>query len=329
MSISITILTACFSVGIIIIFVLIVVSIGIRAQIIRNRAKTEDVMSFTPVNIYSLLSVRRLFSIYHLSFSDGYRFSGETHPFWEIGYILRGTCGITSGDSVYVCTPGDMLVHEPDRFHNIWVEDSAECEMFTISFDGYGFEGRLESGKYTLSEEERRCIEMILSELPRLFGGYDKTEYTQLLLTSSPDNAGYQLIKSYLEILCLSIIRRGKNARENALGDTRSLCYAKITAFLRDNVEKPLTVGDISREVFESKGKIKEIFRLFTGGGVMQYFNRLRCEYIMRRISKGDTVRAISADMGFSSPAYLSYFFKRETGMTVREYQKANSRTGG
>ena len=125
-------------------------------------------MSFTPVNIYSLLSVRRLFSIYHLSFSDGYRFSGETHPFWEIGYILRGTCGITSGDSVYVCTPGDMLVHEPDRFHNIWVEDSAECEMFTISLDGYGFEGDL-NGQIHPFGRGAPCIEMILSELPRLF----------------------------------------------------------------------------------------------------------------------------------------------------------------
>lgn len=55
----------------------------------------------------------------------------------------------------------------------------------------------------------------------------------------------------------------------------------------------------------------------------MKYFNHLRCEHIMRLLSEGRSVKDIVADMNFSSPYHLSYFFKRETGMATREYSKS------
>lgn len=167
-------------------------------------------MDFVPVNVYSLLSVRRLYSIYHLTFSKGYSYPGESHNFWELGYLISGCSGATSGDAIYRCSAGDAVLHAPNQFHSMWVDNDMPCEMFMISFDGTGFEHRLPSGKYTLLDNEKSSIDHILQEIPRLFSGYDLTEFTRLFSTSSPDNVGYQIIKSHLELICLSLIRRGE-----------------------------------------------------------------------------------------------------------------------
>ena len=107
------------------------------------------------------------------------------------------------------------------------------------------------------------------------------------------------------------------------MSDADSLCYAKITAYLRDNIERKLTLEDICRGVYESPAKIKEVFRRFTNGGVIHFFNQMRCEHIMRLLEEGYSVKHIANTMQYSSPYYLSYFFKRETGLTPYEYKTA------
>ena len=281
---------------------------------------------YLPVPVYSLLSIRSLFSIYYMTYDNGFVFTGESHNFWEFALVISGEAVVASEDSVYLCQQGDGILHEPNRFHSLRIESPAPCKLFTISFDGTGLSSRLQSGQYKLTPGEQRCVHRILEELSLLFGEQDETEFTHFFSSASPDNVGFQIIKSHLELLCLSLVRRGNAARGLPSRDARSRTYARIVAFLRDNVEKSLTLQNISRGVYESPAKIKEIFRSFTGGGVMQHFNHLRCEHIMHLLSEGHSVKDIAETMGFSSPYYLSYFFKRETGMTARDYLKSQKK---
>ena len=274
---------------------------------------------YKPIKIYSLVSIRNLYTVFLDCYKKGFVFTGESHDFWELTFVLDGCAVIVSDNNVYRCKTGDLFVHEPNTFHSMRVDEGSFCKAFTISFDGFGLSKRLAGGQYTLQQNEWNCTRGILDEFKNLFG--DKTDFTHLLLQLAPDNIGVQIIKNQLELLCLSIISRGKRARGLPSDDAHSRTYAKIVAYLRDNVQKNLSVDDISRAVFESPTKIKDIFRSYTGGGVMQFFNRLRCEYVIEQIHDGKSVKDIAAAMEFSSPCYLSYFFKRETGKTIREYK--------
>ena len=283
-------------------------------------------LEYLPVQVYSLLSIRSLYTIYLMTYEAGYVFPGESHDFWEFGLVLSGGTTITSDDNVYHCSEGDALLHAPNCFHSMRVDESAPCRLFTISFGGTGLSSRLHSGQYKLTPGEQRCVYRIMEELALLFGEQDQTEFTRFFSSASPDDVGFQIIKSHLELLCLSLVRRGDAARGLPSKDARSRTYARIVAVLRDHVEENLTLQNISRGVYESPAKIKDIFRTFTGGGIMQYFNHLRCEHIMYLLSEGHSVKDIAETMGFSSPYYLSYFFKRETGMTAREYLKSRKK---
>ena len=272
--------------------------------------------------VYSLLSARTLYAVARTNFSGGFSFPGERHNFWEFSYIVEGSIGCTSGDHVYICHAGDGILHAPNQFHTMWVNESDACEIFTIAFDGTGMESRLHSGKYKLTEVEKHGACCILEELEALLKASGCESFEDLKDLPSANRVEFQMIKSYLEIICLSLVRRGRHINGKPLADADSLCYAKITAFLRDNIEQKLTLEDICRGVYESPAKVKEVFHRFTNGGVMHYFNQMRCDYAMQLIAAGNSVKSIADTMHFSSPYYLSYFFKRETGMTPQQYKK-------
>lgn len=272
---------------------------------------------YKPIKVYSLLSIRNLYTVFLDRYEKGFVFLGEAHGFWELTVVLEGNAVLVSENNVYHCAAGDVLIHAPNTFHSMRVDDGNYCKAFTISFDGSGLSSRLVAGQYRLKKNERLCVDGILNEFKKLFG--DKTDFTHLICDLPPDNIGVQILKNQLELLLLSLISRGERGLPSA--DARSRTYTKIVEYLRDNVQKNLSVDDISRAVFESPTKIKDIFRLYTGGGVMKYFNHLRCEHIIEQLGEGKSVKDIAQIMEFSSPYYLSYFFKRETGKTIREYK--------
>ncbi len=278
-------------------------------------------MNYTPVKVYSLLSVRNLYTIYHLTFKNDYIFPGESHNFWELDYFMDGEAGITSGDKIYECRKGDMVVHRPNVFHTAWSYSPYPYEVFTISFDGIGFENIMPGGKIMLNTNEIYNINSIIEEIPAMFEGYDINEYTQLNSTSTPDDIGYQIIKNHLELLCLSIGRRGADAVGEASQTNKSMRYSEIVLYMKENIDRNLTVEDICHDIYETPGTLKAIFKLFTGGGIMKYFNHLRCEHCIQLIHSGLTIKEIADRMNFSSQFYLTYFIKRETGLTPSSFK--------
>lgn len=284
----------------------------------RNETKNNHVWA----QVYSQLSIDVLYGMYPMSYSGGFVFPGETHDFWEFSLVLEGNVTAISEDNIFNCVAGDGILHSPNLFHGMRMEENCKCKMFTISFDGTGLSSYLSAGLYKMTDKEKRCVHRILEEIKELFGEIAEKEYLLELEKVSRNDIGFQIIKNNLELLCLSLARRGSGARGKSLKDERSKIYAETIAFLKENVERNITIEDISRGVFRSKTKLKTVFRDFTGGGVMQYFNRLKCEHIIRLLEEGESVKDIAERMEFSSPYYLSYFFKREMGMTAREYLK-------
>ena len=276
------------------------------------------------VHLYSPLAVRELFTIFHETFAESYSFSGETHNFWELSYIIDGHANIVVGDKIYDCSAGSLILVSPNLFHRIWITDKHQCEFLTITFDGMKLEKYLSAGKYTASEAEDHLAKSIVQELPLLLN-YDASSIS-LPPLSSANNISYMMIKNMLELLCLSLSRREKEEKELPLQTESARCFAKALSYLQEHIEENLNIEQISAGIYESASKLKYIFRLYTGSGIMQHFHRMRIEHIIRLLREGYKVNEIATRMNFSSPYYLSYFFKRETDTTIRQYQQQNAK---
>lgn len=277
-----------------------------------------------PIPLHSIISIHNIYTVNLNTFQSGFTYTGEQHPFWEFSYIHQGSIGLTAENEVYHCHAGQAVIHAPNMFHSMWVENMSSCTSITIAFDGHGFLNHLKPGNYVLSDEEKCIINLITQDLIQLTDDKSQTRFECFFNDMSPNSPIVQIFKNRLELLFLSLMQNHDTINVSPRQDIKAQRYAKIITYLKENAHRNLTITTISKEIFESPSTIKEVFRHFTGNSIMKFYNHLRCEHIMQLLAKGYNAKIISEMMEFSSPYYLSHFFKRETGMTIREYIKSN-----
>ena len=236
------------------------------------------------------------------------------------GYFVEGEAGVTSDGRVFECAAGDMTIQPPGAFHSMWASNDKNFKILIVSFSGDGLDYTLPHGKVKLSQSEIFIADKLMEEIPSVFSGYDVNEFERLQDKASPGNAGYQIVKNYIELLCLSLIRRGSEAQCSVSEQKKSVQFAGVVAYLKENLQNNLTFEDICRGVSESPSSLKAMFRKYSGGGVMKYYNYLRCEYCVKLLRDGRSITDIMAAVNFTSQNYFSYFFKRETGVPPSRY---------
>ena len=139
--------------------------------------------------------------------------------------------------------------------------------------------------------------------------------------------AGEQLIRLYLELLLLSMIRRNlpnpvKPAEEIwAPGGGGSAAYIQIMDYLKAHICGYVTIEDICRENLIGRSQLQKIFREQHNCGVIDFFTKMKVEYAKELIrEKNQNFTQISEFLGYSSIHYFSRQFKKITGMTPSEY---------
>ena len=125
--------------------------------------------------------------------------------------------------------------------------------------------------------------------------------------------------KNLLEVLFWSLNRRKEESR-SPIRDTKASMFSDVVQYLEDNVDAALTVEDICARMAIGRTTLKELFKTYTGAGVMKYYNVLRIRRAMALIGEGRPMSEISEIMNFSSQNYFSSFFKRETGTSPSKY---------
>lgn len=279
-------------------------------------------MEHTPMTLPRAVNVEKLYTLYHITMEDPYRFPGEQHPFWEMDCVLRGSAGITSGSEVFRLEAGEAILHPPGRFHKLWT-DGEDCEMFWFSFDGTGLADFLTPGKYRLGREDLERIGGILA-IAGSVPGFTSSGCLASLPERAPES---QLLRLSLEALCLSLWRRRADTAQPR-SDAAAWLFSSIIAYWQEHAEDGVSMEETARALGCSTDRISRILHRFAGMSPVRYYLRIRCERAAALLLSGESVSRTAEKMNFSSPYYFSCFFRRETGMTPREYVRRNASAG-
>ncbi len=279
---------------------------------------------YEPIKPHSKINIISIYSFYNLCFPKNFRFDGERHNFWELAYIVDGEVGITSEEELYSCKAGDLIIHKPNAFHTCWNIHKSNMKIFTITFNGNGLDSTLFHGKIKLDAKDRELIDALIEETKQCFHEtdgeyyYNSLQYEQLKVEKD-----FQILKNYLEILCIKI---GKYAEKLNIHlenhSEQALKYKKIVLYLNKNVRLNLTIEKISKDLFESPSNLKRLFHKFANCGIINYYNNLRIDYAIKLLCEGKRMNEIANEMNFSSQNYFSSFFKKHMGIAPIAYQK-------
>lgn len=103
----------------------------------------------------------------------------------------------------------------------------------------------------------------------------------------------------------------------------KQLLINQIKAYMKLNLDKPLTIQQLSQAFLISASSLKKSFKAETNTSIMAYFKTLRMTAAKELISAQElSFTQIAAQLGFSSVHHFSAAFKTYTGMTPSSYAK-------
>lgn len=281
--------------------------------------------------IENLFSVSKIVTVHYLEYPANYVFNGESHDFWEIVYIDRGKVFIGRDEEAEsTLRQGQMTFHRPDEFHKIRADGVLPANVFVISFDmrPYSF-GYFNGLTVTATKSQQTMISGMMAEAKKTFHMPPFDPHIKKLERRADAPAGgMQMIRLYLEMLLIDILRGGitSDAAPVVLvrdGDREAALSESILAFLTESVEKKLTLSDVCAHFHYGKTYLSKSYKNQTGESIMQSFTRIKVERAKQLIREGRlNFSEIAAVLAFESYAHFSRTFKAMTRLSPKDYAR-------
>lgn len=131
------------------------------------------------------------------------------------------------------------------------------------------------------------------------------------------DTAKTQSMSNIAEILVKHILL------ENILKPNFDANIQKAVYYINNNLEKDLSIQNISKNVNISKSVLYRRFHSYFNCTISEYINKKRIEKSVELLTKSDlSIEDIAQTIGYISGSYYSKIFKKEKGISPLKYKK-------
>lgn len=288
-------------------------------------------MSYESVSLKSELSIENLYSIHYFEYMSTFTFPGESHDFWELLFVDKGEVQIQAGEKSHLLRKGDIIFHKPNEFHSVSANGKVAPNLVVVSFACNApcmsfFEDKI----LTISETEHNYLGIIVHEAGKAFEGrLDDPYQTKLIKSENVPFGSEQLIKNYLELFLISILRRQdqkpvhtslKFTAHNADNEV----YHKVIQYMEDHLNDFISIEQLCKDTLVGRSKVQNIFRDRHHCGVINYFSMMKIDMAKQLIRNNNmNFTQVSECLGYTSIHYFSRQFKKITGMTPSEYSSS------
>ena len=283
-------------------------------------------MGYVSVKIPDSFSVNGIYTLFKRDFSHTSGVGNpDVHDFPEIIYITAGKhCVIIDGCENWL-SEGQIILYAPGAVHS--GKAVGDYSLAIVSFDA---DTRALSPLYnhpiTLNEKQRNLLDEIFDEGCKCFTiRTEENGVAGMVLTGDADERTLYGIKKRLELFLIDLLKTEGEGGNQKNPSASNRDFEEVVRFLRERVDKTLTVRDIADGCGMSISKIKYLFRDNYGAGVIDCFNAMKIAKAKELIRERKlNFSEIAESLSFKSLHYFSRYFKKSTGMTPSEYLKRN-----
>jgi len=245
---------------------------------------------------------------------------GESHSFWEFLYLESGHLRVLVDGNLYSISPGELILYPPHAFH--CVAASSGTTACNVSFDTNSPALLNQTGQVLmLSHSAQEDFARILSMSKRVLSLKDTEADRATLLRDNATQADIQRLANHLELFLLELCNTETRSNNK---NFRNEQFAAFHDYLKKNMDKNLTLENISDGCAVSVAKLQKLCRDYCGCGPVTYFISLKIGAAKQMMKDSSlNITQISDRLGFSSVHYFSRLFKEKTGMTPSEFAKS------
>lgn len=278
----------------------------------------------------NLINVSKIVTIHYFEFEKNFKTEGESHDFWEFVYVDKESIVCHADGVEIILNKGEILFHKPNEFHILAANGKNPPNVFIVSFvcksEAMKF---FENKKISVAKNNAKYIYNILNEGRKTFDiSFSDPNLKKMQLLASPSLGGEQIIKNYLEIFLINLLRS-----QTETGNVNSIFIREqeyavkqisdIIYLLENSVCTTLTIDEILKNTYYGRAYLMRLFKKETGCSIMEYFIKLKIDKAKDLLRDNQlSVREISDKLAFNEPNYFTKTFKRITGFTPSAYRR-------
>ncbi len=280
--------------------------------------------------IENLLLVNKIVTLHRFSFDKDFASPGESHNFWEIVFAARESLVCEADGREIILEEGEVLFHKPNEHHILKANGRRAPQVLVVSFECKSEAMRFFEEKKLRPDD--RCLRLFYSVFEEGERTFDMSESDpdrqRMELLSAPTLGGEQLIKNYLELFLITLMRSLTETEQGnpvfvEKSELQSRLVPNILRMMEESLGGGLRVEDIARQTNYSRAYVFREFKRATGKSLMSYYNERRIRHGADLLAEGSlSVREIAERLGFDTPNYFSKSFKRILGVTPSVYKK-------
>ncbi len=250
----------------------------------------------------------------------------HTHDYYEFYLFLEGDLDLEISGHARPLHPGDMVLVPPGVSHHALMHSSDRPYRRFVLWVSQEYAARLlkESPDYVFlmqrAATSARCyyhfheaeFSSIQSRLIRLLEEFHSNRYGR--------NAAVYLALNDLLLYMNRIIYEREHPVVSGSGDLMQ----EITLFIDEHLTEDLSLDVLANHVCLSKYYIAHYFKDSLGISIHQYITKKRLQSCSEAIAAGSDITRTFDEYGFRDYSSFYRMFRKEYGMSPREYQEAH-----
>ncbi len=105
--------------------------------------------------------------------------------------------------------------------------------------------------------------------------------------------------------------------------EKQDIIHTKVIPYIRENITTPFTITDLAKYAALNPQYMMRLFKKTTGKSIVEYVTAYKMEMARELLKKSQWTNEIIAEkVGYVSSNYFIKLFKKQYGITPREYRK-------
>lgn len=288
----------------------------------RMKARYNRSMEFTIKPFETQIDVTGIVNVHFFEFSEHFTTQNDKHPFCELVFVSAGVLEVRSETFSGILKKGEMIVHGANELHSLSCPTGSNPTVIIVGFECESKSlAELSKRPLPLSDASVKRLAEIVKEGRNVFAPpYDVPAYDMKTRKKQPFGAT-QLLKILLEYFFLQLTRE-RRAHVDETTEKPAFMTGEIIAYVSENYLEKITLDELAFLFKTNRATLCKEFKRATGRTVGEFISDKRLEKAKKMIEETDeTFTQIADELNFDSIHYFTRFFKKQTGLTPKEYR--------
>jgi AraC-like DNA-binding protein len=227
---------------------------------------------------------------------------------YHLLFVAKGQCTVTHNGTEHLLGAGEYVLYFPGERQKYFFPAGTDAVTLWLHFTGGGVASLLQSlaiRSGVFRAERAETIEKLLQKIIR----YSFLNTPQYSVAAD----GYLL-------QLLSALSSGQGELPVLSGVVERALFA-----IRESDSVTPSVSALADDLGISAGRLSHLFKSQVGMGIKQYALKLKNEKAKELLEATDLpIGEVATLLGFNDPLYFSRSFKKQNGMSPKEYKQKN-----